>query len=267
MAEQIVGWIFGAVIGACLASFANVLALRWHAESSIMGRSACPNCKRVLGPQHLVPIFSWLWQRGRCTTCGKKIHIQYPLVEVVGAWLGFIAAFRHQPFLMSEGPAFWLEVIFTVMLLVLIVMDIRWKELPVEFLAGLGILGGILNILGYGVLGPELSISARLASVLMGTTVATLFFSIQVLASRGRWLGIGDIWLGAFMGAVLGWPRLPIALYMAYVLGGGFAMIGLLSGRLKRGDQLPFAPALCAGYLFALWFGHHAYDWYTNLLG
>jgi prepilin signal peptidase PulO-like enzyme (type II secretory pathway) len=259
-AEQLIGWIFGACLGASLGSFANVLALRWHEEASVFGRSACPRCKRQLKPQHLVPIVSWLWLRGHCATCGKKIHVQYPLVELAGFILGLIAAYRHDPFSIFAGPQFWFELIFSCALLVPLVMDIRWKEIPVEFLGSLSLVAGVLNVLGFGLV-EGMGIQARLVSIMLGTITAGLFFSVQVLLSKGRWLGIGDIWLGVFMGAVLGWPLLPISIYLAYLLGGSVAIIGLLLGRLKRGDRLPFAPALSAGMVMAIWIGPKMYEW------
>ncbi len=259
-AEQLIGWIFGACLGACLGSFSNVLALRWHAESTVFGRSACPNCKRQIKAQHLVPIISWLYLRGRCATCGKKIHFQYPLVELAGLALGLIAALRHDPLSIYTGPQFWFELIFSTALLAPLVMDIRWKELPVEYLGGLSIVAAILNVIGFGVV-TGIGLQARLVSVLLGMTVAGLFFAFQVLASRGRWLGVGDIWLGVYMGAVLGWPLLPISIYLAYLIGGSVAIIGLLLGKLHRGDRLPFAPALASGMLAALWIGPIVYDW------
>lgn len=259
-AEQLIGWIFGACIGACLGSFANVLALRWHEESTIFGRSACPNCKRQLKPQHLVPVISWLWLRGHCATCGKKIHVQYPLVELLGLLLGLVAAIRHDPFSIFVGPQFWFELIFTTALLAPVVMDIRWKEVPVEYLGALSVIAMFLNALGFGIV--DGSGQMRFASVLMGMTAAGLFFSLQVLVSRGRWLGVGDIWLGVFMGAVLGWPLLPIGIYLAYIFGGSLAILGLISGKVKRGDRLPFVPALAVGMLASLWVGSSIYEWF-----
>ncbi|MCC7357440.1 prepilin peptidase [Candidatus Uhrbacteria bacterium] len=258
--EQVIGWIFGACLGACLGSFSNVIAIRWHAESTVFGRSACPSCKRQIKARHLVPIFSWLYLRGHCSNCGKKIHVQYPLVELAGLLLGLIAAIRHEPFSMYTGPQFWFELIFSTALLAPLVMDIRWKVLPVEYLGGLSIIAAIINVIGFGVV-TGFGFQTRLASVILGMAFAGLFFAFQVLASRGNWLGIGDIWLGVYMGAVLGWPLLPISIYLAYLIGGSVAIGGLLLGSLHRGDRLPFAPALVSGMFAAMWIGPLLYDW------
>ncbi|MFA4954725.1 MAG: prepilin peptidase [Patescibacteria group bacterium] len=244
--DRIVGIIFAALLGGVLGSFANVLIIRWHEDVSIGGRSACPQCKTTLKPRHMIPVLSWFMLGGRCASCRKKIHFQYPLVEATAALLGIVAALRHDPF---SDWVFWFEFIVSVGLLVPVVMDIRWQELPVEYLAGLGVFSLVFRIW----LIPG-GLSAWLM-LLLAAGGATAFFGLQWLLSRGRWLGSGDIWFGALMGCVLGWPGVALGIYAAYVLGGLIAALGLLTGILKRGSRLPFAPALAAGTLIALWFG------------
>ena len=78
----IVAACFGAVAG----SFLNCAALRIvRGEPFVRGRSHCPHCGHVLGPLELVPVFSWLAQKGRCKACGEKISARYPLTELVFA--------------------------------------------------------------------------------------------------------------------------------------------------------------------------------------
>src|SRR3989344_2152692 len=78
---------FGLIIG----SFLNVLILR-HGERSLLGRSACPSCKKTIRWRDLIPVFSWILLRGRCRDCGRAISIQYPLVEAGTAVLFFFIA-------------------------------------------------------------------------------------------------------------------------------------------------------------------------------
>ena len=244
MLERIVGIAFAAALGGCLGSFANVLILRWHEDSSLWGRSKCPNCRRVLRPHHMVPVLSWIFLRGRCADCGKKIHIQYPVVELAAALLGVIAALRWDPVFLENGYHFWFEFLFTIGLLVPLVMDLRWQELPVEYLAGLGILGFLFQM---SFVGP--------ASLILAMVVAVIFFGLQVLLSGGKWLGIGDVWFGGMMGAVLGWPSVLLAVYLAYLAGGIFAVVGMALGSVTRRSRIPFAPLLIFGTLVTLWWG------------
>ena len=123
------------LFGACLGSFLNVVIIRWKNASSILGRSACPNCRKQIRPQHLVPILSWIVLRGRCADCHQPIHFQYPLVEMGAALLTVFAFFRHDFFSTHAAlEPFLFELIFTLVLLIISVFDLRWKLVPVELL-------------------------------------------------------------------------------------------------------------------------------------
>ncbi len=238
---------FSALLGSVLGSFANVVIIRWHEAAPISGRSKCPNCAKTIRPRHLVPILSWILLRGRCAECGKKIHVQYPLVEAAAAIFGVIAALRHDP--LSDPRLFFFELLVTIGLLVPVVMDLRWKELPVEYLAGLGLFALFFH-------------PTTIFSTVIAAAGVAAFFGIQFFLSRGRWIGEGDIWFGAMMGAVLGTPLLAaLAVYLAYLLGGFTAFVLLVFHAVKRGSRVPFAPALAAGTLIALWHGERILSW------
>lgn len=245
--------IFAAVLGGILGSFANVLIIRWHAGKPLGGRSHCPACKKTIKPRHLIPVVSWLWLRGRCAYCRRKIHPQYVLVEIAAAGLALVAAARWDPFVC---PQFWSETAVTVGLLVPLAMDIRWKELPVEFMLGLGALGLLAGGLGFS--SWTAAGWASVLSALLAAVASTVFFGGQIVLSRGRWLGEGDFWFGLMMAMLLGWPLVAVAVYAAYVLGGSVAVIGFLSGRFGLKSRLPFAPALAAGTMVAMWYGPEA---------
>lgn len=242
---------FAAVLGACLGSFANMAAVRWHEESSWAGRSRCPSCKKTIKSQHLVPIFSWLALRGRCASCRTRIHIQYPLVELAGAALTVIAAWRWNVLSGGTVPFAW-ETLLSISLLIMVVMDARWKELPVELMAAVTVVGVAMHV----VLLRSFTIHAAI-DVAIALAVPIGFFGAQWLVSRGKWIGVGDIWLGAMIGAVLGrWPLSVIALYMSYVVGAVVVGALFVGGVVKKGMRVPFAPALATGLLIALWFGN-----------
>lgn len=242
--------VFAAILGACLGSFANMAAVRWHEESSWSGRSRCPACKKTLKPQHLVPIFSWLLLRGRCASCHAPIHIQYPLVELAGAAFAVIAALRWDVLAGGALPFAW-ETVLSLSLLVMVVMDARWKELPVELMAGIAIIGVVFQFVM-----SRRSAFMTAEGLVISIAVPVVFFGLQWLVSRGRWIGIGDIWFGAMIGAVLGrWELSAIALYMSYLLGALVVAALFLARIVRRGTRVPFAPALATGLLVALWFG------------
>ncbi|MFZ6015982.1 MAG: prepilin peptidase [Patescibacteria group bacterium] len=254
--------VFAAIFGSLFGSFINVVAIRVHEASSITGRSRCMDCKKPLKARHLVPVLSWLIQRGKCAYCGRPINIQYPLVEVAGALLAVITALRYYP----DPQYLWIafEFFFGITLLIFIVMDIRWMELPVELMAATGVVFTLWHML--------LRVAAGEPPVLvfwshaLGFVAASLFFLFQWVVSRGRWIGAGDIWLGALIGAALGWPMAGLAVYFAYIFGGGTALILLIAKKLKPGMRVPFAPALIAGTLAAIWWAAPVLSWLSNAL-
>lgn len=251
-------FIGAACFGAIFGSFANVVAIRTHDESSLGGRSQCVHCKSKLKVRHLVPVLSWLIQRGRCTSCHKHIHIQYPLVEIAGAFLAIIAMARHVP---AGGGWAWIlfEFAFCMVLLVFMVMDARWMELPLEMMVGAGVIFSLWSMLLRVASGEPVATVAW--SHIIGFGVATAFFLFQWMVSRKRWIGSGDIWLAAMLGAVLGWPTVGMAVYFAYIFGGSAALIMMVSGKLETGSRVPFAPALVAGALAAIWWTPWIMDW------
>jgi leader peptidase (prepilin peptidase)/N-methyltransferase len=138
------------------------------------------------------------------------------------------------------------------------VFDARWMELPDTFswmLAGLALLR--LAALGWG----TDDWGALVVNSLVGLAVGAGFFGLQYLASRGKWIGSGDILLGASLGLLLGWPATSLALVLAYVAG-ALAAVPLLAGR-SRGwsSAVAFGPFLAFGGLAALRFGSGLMQW------
>lgn len=247
-----------AALGLCFGSFANVIIIRLHEMSSLHGRSHCVACNKVLRPQHLIPLLSWFWLRGRCAYCQEPIHIQYPLVELAGAILLVIAALRHDPF-GSEFPLFIFESVIYFGLLIIVGMDLRWKEMPLELMIGLGIFAVLFHVLRAQQTGMVLITIERLV---LGAGVAVGFFGLQWLLSKGRWIGSGDIWFGGVMGFVAGWPGTAVALYLSYLAGGLVVACLLITGVIRRGMRVPFAPALATGLVLTLWFGESIQAWF-----
>lgn len=256
MLEIWIGGIGAFFLGACFGSLANVLAHRLFEASTLMGRSRCPECRVAIKPQHLVPIYSWFALHGRCASCGKRIHIQYPMVEAAMALLFLTAFLRHPEIMAGQNvPAFIFETIFSFVLVNLVVFDLRWKLLPVELMAGCVIFFAAWNLWR--------GMSA--SDLLLGMGFGASFLFIQVLISRGRWMGSGDPWLGGLIGAALGWPFVGISFYLTYLLGGFLGIFLLTSGLAKRGARIAFAPLLSAGALLTVWFGAGIESYFIRL--
>jgi len=275
------------LLGLALGSFFNVVILRLVAEQSISGRSHCPHCGTQLKWYDNIPLLSFIWLRGRCHYCHKHISWQYPLVELAAGllWLvGYlvIASGSEALSYSSQGiassstwlglamtwggglamtPAGWLAVItfgiFASFLLILFVFDLRWYILPdVITLSGL-VAALALNFY----LGKDWR-------WLVGATIlGAAWFGFQYAVSRGKWVGSGDIRLGALIGAMLAsWQGLVMALFGAYLLGSVVAIPLLVLKKKGLKSELPFGTFLTLTTLTALLWGDQIWQWYILLL-
>lgn len=219
--------LFG-LLGACLGSFLNVLSLRYGRESSLAGRSYCPNCSHVLAWWELLPIVSFILIRGHCRHCGKKISWQYPLVEGVTA-LAWVWAF----------PSVTTAMILS-LFVILFLIDLRLMVLPDIYILGLTLLA--LTQISY--LPP-----AILGSLLGSGSLLALW-----AATRGRGLGLGDVKLIVPLGLLFGPGGTLVLLFLAFIAGGGVAAYLLLTKRATLKTAVPFGPyLLAAATLLLLW--------------
>jgi len=230
---------FFAVLGVCMGSFGNVIIFRVPEHRTIGGRSACMTCKRVLGFHELVPVLSFLFQRGRCRGCGQGLSIQYPLVEIATAFV-FVYAIMQFPL----EPVRALFFAFALWLLLLIaVIDGRTSLIPDVLSIPLLVIALLLQFM-HG--------SFAFSGVLLGAG----FFAVQWIVSRGVWVGSGDIVLGAGIGALLvDWQNVAIFLFFSYVIGAAIACLLILLKYKTMKDALPFGPLLVLGAFLAILFG------------
>ncbi len=243
----ILPFIFGAIIG----SFLNALVFRLRNKITLWGRSQCPSCKETIHPAHLVPIVSYVALKGRCAKCKATIHWSYPVVELLGGalWLG---AFLHQ----SDPVIFLLEGLFLTYLLFVAVFDWRWRLLPIEPMAGAALAGLFVQLF-----------DGALVSGVFGLLIGAGFLGFQYLISKGKWVGLGDVWLGASIGAWLGWQGMLVAFYLCYIVGGLIAVLLFAFGGWKKGKRVAFAPFLAMGAVGAIWFGEAIASWFAGALG
>jgi len=240
--------------GLCLGSFLNVVVDRLpKGESIFAGRSSCDHFKKTLAWYDLIPLLSFAWLRGKCRYCGKRISWQYPLVESgTGAVfvIGGIRLIGEGGGIREIGEAFYLLFI-CLSLIVIFLSDLRFQIIPDKIVYPSIVISFIYQIIYHT---PEYG-KYFLAGVLGGGFFYLLFF-----LTRGRGMGMGDVKLAGLMGLILGWPKIIIALYLAFLTGAIFAVILILSGKKKFGQRIPFGPFLVGG-TFVAWF------WGEEILG
>lgn len=232
-------YFVAAVIGACMGSFGNVLIDRLPAGESILGRSRCDGCKRVLSPFELVPLFSWLFLRAKCRTCSGRISVRVPFVECFSALLALFAVYHAGalPAVIALFAALWA-------LLLIAVIDTRTRTIP--------------DVLTFTAFASALAYQWLATGTIpvVAPFIAASFFGTQWLLSRGRWVGSGDILLAAATGMLVGTPQAALWLLMAsYAIGANVAIVLILRKKLSRGDMIPFGPFLVVAAYAVLFAG------------
>ncbi len=232
------------LLGSILGSFLNALLFRFNTGRSVLrGRSACMQCGHTLSAADLVPVFSYIYVRGKCRYCHSKISWQYPVIELLAAALAGVVYVQH-------GLSFTaiLSLVVWLVLLFLVVYDLRHQILPWSALGLLAALGLVLIFLqGFSWL-----------AVLSGPVIAAPFL-LLALVSGGRWMGWGDAPLGLGLGWFLGLTAGLTAVVLAFWIGAAVGVALVLSSKRvvagKSGGQsgytmkseVPFAPFLVAG--------------------
>lgn len=237
--------IFGLVVG----SFLNVVIYRIPIGRSIIRpRSSCPGCGYVLRWFNLIPVISYIFQKGRCTVCRAGISPHYPVVEILTGLI-FLAVYA------KYGLTWQTASYLTLSALVIATgfIDLEHKIIPNEITLA-GIILGLVFITQTGLI-------SNIEGFLTGGIV---FLAIAVI-SKGN-MGGGDIKLAAVMGLFLGIKLLLVALFAAFLLGSVVGVTLLLVGVVKRKDPFPFGPFLTIGSLISILCGQNIIDWYLNRL-
>lgn len=261
-------YVLAIIAGLIAGSFINAWVYRMEkGESVIWGRSKCPHCGRVLGALELVPIISYLALRGRCCGCGKGISWHYPAIEAALASLFLIAAWRHahgvmadvclQTLISTSPERVFRDYIFVIFLATLFIFDFKHKLVPDAVVLPASLVALVWNmVLGTSVL-----------NILLAAGIGAGFFFLQHLVSGGRWIGEGDIRIGAMMGAMLGWPNIIPAIFISYLLGAGVSILLLVAKRASMKTALPFGTFLAIGTFIILLWGNEILGWYFNFSG
>lgn len=229
----IAAFLFGSIVG----SFLNVVILRLPREeaSIVFPASHCPACLNELHWYENIPLLSFLFLRGRCGHCNKRISLQYPLVELSMALLS--AALVQQYGLSVTSAGYF---IFCAALLVIIWIDIKHQIIP-DVISLPGIVAGLL----FSLVSPVLHWSDSLIGILVGGGILYTIALLYYLWRRIEGMGGGDIKLLAMIGAFLGWQALPFIILASSLSG---TVIGLLAMiKQKKEDRhvfpsVPFSP-------------------------
>jgi leader peptidase (prepilin peptidase) / N-methyltransferase len=246
---------FAALLGLCTGSFLNVVIARLPAGRSIaFPGSACPACGKAIAWYDNVPVLSYVLLGRRCRSCREPISWRYPMVEIACGILFVLAYCRFE-----SGYALASALILLAGLVAITLIDLDHQIIP-DVLSVPGIAVGVLFSLAPGGIGW----TSSLLGVLIGGGVflAVIVGSTVVIGQAG--MGVGDVKLGAMIGAFLGWKLILLTVLLSMLIGGPLAVALLASGRKGRKDPIPFGPFLAVGGLISLFYGDAVIAWYLR---
>lgn len=264
------------ILGLCFGSFVNMLvyrtARRYQLESrklkvKIGKRSFCDYCGRQLSWHENIPVVSWLVQKGRTSCCGKKLPLFYPIIEVMMGILFVIFSFKGlvnlsngqvieqiQSLSFQTGIQMLAGLIIITFLMFSALFDIKYMILP-DFSTVILIVAAVILLLT-----DKLDL-ASLGNNLLSAAVSFGFLYFLYLVTNKKGMGFGDVKLAFFMGLFLGYPKIILAMYLAFISGALFGLILMIFKKADRKTKMPFGPFLILGVLLAWIFEFDFISW------
>ena len=255
-------WTLIFLFGAALGSFVAVITDRYNTGLPFFkGRSFCFSCNTQLKNKDLIPIFSFLSLRGKCRHCRSKIPHQTFIIEILMGGLAVLAAlksgFISLPFSWLLATGYLLLTFIFANILLISFYDLKHFIIPDSFLISFFLLSLFYTLL--------LDASYLLPHLFSGLLL-TLPFLLLFLASRGKWLGFGDVKYIAVLGFFLGLPGGVSTVILAFWIGAAFSIfsislkkIGLLmnlpnfKNNLTMKSEIPFGPFLSIGIIISFY--------------
>ncbi len=245
--------VFFTIFGLVFGSFYNVVGLRVPKKESIaFPPSHCTSCDRRLTALDLVPVFSYLFLKGRCRSCGEKIHWVYPLMEFITGGL-FALSFWQIGF----QPELIIAILFMSLLVIITVSDIAYMLIPDKVLLPIGALLLVLRL--FIPLDPWWD-------SLLGAALGFGILLLIAIVSKGG-MGGGDIKLFFVIGLVLGVSSTFMTLFFASLIG---SIAGIIMLRIKnegRKTPVPFGPSIALAAVIVYFWGDALLNWYMNFWG
>lgn len=239
------------IYGLILGSFYNVVGLRVPVGKSIVApRSSCPKCGHQLRAVELIPVVSYLFQRGKCRQCKVGISPVYPFFELLTGLL-FAGAYL----LLGWSGELVIALTLISLFIIITVSDLAYMIIPDKVLlvfAGIFIIERII-----------LPLSPWWDSF-AGAVAGFMILLFIALISKGG-MGGGDIKLFALIGFVVGFKTMLLSFFFATFYGAFFGIAAMLLGYVKRKQAIPFGPFIALGTLTAYFYGAEILGWYLQL--
>ena len=231
-----------ALVALVMGSFATCASYRLGEEKSLLTRSQCVKCKVNLGVLNLIPLFSWIFQRGKCSNCHDKISFRYPLIE-----LFFLATFLALYFILGQKVdlRYVLMCLIATTMIIISIVDIEKYFIPNSLQIALAIFSLALVFLDSGKSG----LIGNAGAAVFYCGFGLLLYSLFYFTSHTEALGTDDIKFLAVAGLMLGMSKFLVFILIVGILG---IVFGVLWEKIEKDETFPFAPALCVSALISL---------------
>lgn len=249
--------LFGLLVG----SFLNVCIYRLpRGQSVIVPRSYCPACGRFIRWYDNVPIVSFLWLKGRCRACKKKISVRYPLVELLSGIFSYLVYLKF-----GAGLAYLFYFpLLAAPLIAITFIDLEHRIIP-DVLSIPGLVTGTLATLFLSGLPWTESLLRSLTGILVGGGALFLISWLYEKLRHQEGIGGGDVKLAAMLGAFFGWKGVFAVLLFGSLFGSLIGLFLMILYRKGARFAIPFGPFLAAGALLHLFYGSEIIRWYLGL--
>ena len=237
--------------GSIFTSFYTLVGMRVPKNESIQGRSHCDQCDEKIPWYGLMPVFGWVFVKGKCLSCESKVSIKYPLYELIGGGLFALG------YLVLDGQ--WVEFViyclFISLMIIVTVSDIEYKIVPDSIL---------LIFLPFLFIGRMIEPAMSIWNSILGGVLGFLVMYAIAWYGKKRFkkdaLGGGDIKLYFLIGLFLGAQIVFLSLFFA-------SLLGLILGKvvMNKEREVPFVPFIFFGVLMTYFLGIHILEWYMGL--
>lgn len=257
---KITFYLFMFIFGICIGSFLNVVILRLPRGESLIKRSShCMTCGTKIRAIDLIPVFSWIFLRGKCHSCGEKISARYPIVESLNGLL-YVLTF----YVLDINVESIITCVLMSLLIIVGFMD--WDTMEIN-----EIILGIIALLAVplAIFTDEVSIKSRIIGAFV---ISVPFFLIGEISrpiirkkfgEDFRAIELGDTLLMAAAGAVLGTQAIIVSTLIGIVAA---ALGGLINKAVTKDSKFAFGPFLSIGIAVGSLWGDQIASWYINLL-
>lgn len=249
---------FFLVFGASIGSFLNVLIDRLPNNQGLQGRSKCDYCGKKIAWYDLFPVFSYFILNGKCRYCKKKLSFQYPFIEILTGIIFLLV------FLSGKGSSYFslfalLGIVSS--LIVIFVSDLKYHLISDYLLASLAIFSLVFHFAN------SLTLQYIFKEQVISALIVSLPIFLIYFLSHEKAMGLGDVYLTAIMGFLLGWGAGFLALYFAFVTGAIIGIVLMVSHKKKIKSRIPFGPFLVFGTVLMIFWGDLVLDLVRSIYG